>query len=171
MTKRLLVAMITVSTIGAFGAAPVGAGSHPEFTLTITKIVEGSAPNDTEFVINVNCVAYEMPAEPLRARPLADTVVLNEDTVFPSEGGTVTLSIHPDAFWDAIDCGVTETDDGGADEVTGREQVVTFTDWENRRVEVVNRFNEPGPTTTAEPTTTTSTAATTAARATPRFTG
>lgn len=141
---------------------PAGAGG-PVVTLTVVKEVEGTAPADAEFVIEVSCIpAFE---------PLGIDPSFGGTFVFGPDGGEESLLISRPS-----ECTIVETEDGGADEVIGGEQSVSFSDLVSQTVTVTNVFNAEtttiAPTTSAPASTSTSTTAAAAATtAAPRFTG
>lgn len=162
----MLAAVAGVVTLSALaGAAPAGAGKGGSATLTVTKTVDGTAPADAEFVINVLCVEPGREVAPAAA-PAGLGAVYDEDVVFGPEGGSEDF-----VFFEEAVCTITELDDGGADEVIGGEQEVRIEEPVLYEAEVINVF-EPAPTTvTTAKTTTTTAAAAAVTRATPRFTG
>jgi hypothetical protein len=165
----MVVAAVLVTSGAAVLSSPASAGEGEETaTLTVIKTVEGTAPADAEFVINVLCVNEEIngtiPIEEDELTPVGNGVVYDEDITFGPEGGEEEFLFFREAV-----CTITETDDGGADEVINRELEVAITDPELFEAEITNVFADVvTTTTTAAPTTT---AAAAAAAATPRFTG
>jgi hypothetical protein len=120
-----LLAATTVLVITLGVGDPVGAGAPttlpPETaTLTVTKVVQGTAPSDAEFVIEVDCVE-------------AGTTELT----FESTGGSEQLT-----FTSEDECTVTETQTGGAFDVTPP-QTVTIGDPIPYDVTVTNVFDTP----------------------------
>jgi len=166
MKKTAMLAALTgvVALTSLAGVTPAGAGKGGSATLTVTKTVDGTAPADAEFVINVYCEGPESALEPA-ATPAGGTEIYDEDLVFGPEGGSEDF-----VFFEEAVCTITEVDDGGADQVIGGEQEVVIEDPTRYGAEVINVF-EPEPTTVTTAQTTTTTAAAAVTRATPRFTG
>lgn len=161
---------VLVATVMS-GVTPASAGG-PFAVLTVTKTVQGSPPEGTEFVIEVECFA--VGGRVLESvRPMADTLVLDETVTFGPGGGSESFDIAPTVAFDEVSCTVLETSDGGADRVEGGDQVISMTEPGEYDAEVINVFDpvEPTTSTTTAATTTTAAAAATAVRATPRFTG
>lgn len=103
LVKRALVlATATTAATLAFVVAPATAGVTPTTgegetaTLTVTKVVQGAAPADAEFVIEVACES-------------AGTTELT----FGSTGGSEDVT-----FFEQDLCTITETETGGAVDVT-----------------------------------------------------
>lgn len=164
-TKLVLVvgAALLASTVAL--VTPAGAGDG--VWLTVVKEVEGTPPADAEFVIEVICVRIDLDDAGLE--PLGVVLDYGGTFTFGPDGGEESLEILGRS-----ECTITETDDGGADEVIGGEQTVVFEDPLSQEVIVTNVF-EPEAVTTAAPTTSTTSTSTTAAAAAvtaaPRFTG
>jgi hypothetical protein len=168
-------ALLTAGLVA--GAAPAGAGIEPIATLTVTKTVQGEAPADAQFVIQVYCESVDDSGEVPIVFPVVDEVL-----VFGPEGGSEEFELFGEP-----ECTVNETDDGGADEVIGDGGSVSVEDPIDYELEIINVFGGGGTTSTTAATTTTTTtgrtptttggtpttaaAAATAARATPRFAG
>ncbi len=124
-------------------AGPASAGREMA-TLTVVKTVDGTAPADAEFVINVFC-EDELPNgtvpidEVIRIQ--GDGVVYDEDITFGPTGGDEDFD-----FFGPARCTITEIDDGGADSSTGPVDVF-LEDPTSYEAEIVNTF-DPEPTTT-----------------------
>jgi hypothetical protein len=163
--------LVTSLVVGAgfvVAAPSVSAGEGETATLTVIKTVEGTPPADAEFVINVFCVDAEGPNGTIPDGELTPAglqeIVYDEDITFGPEGGEEEF-----VFTGPAECTITETDDGGADEVINGESEVAIEDPTLYEAEITNVFSDVvTTTTTAAPTTT---AAAAAAAATPRFTG
>ncbi len=165
MLKKLVVAGAAASAlVGAAWVLPAAAGKG-QATLTVTKTVEGVAPADAEFVINVFCTDG-IPVDTVpELEPLGlDGIVYDEDITFGPEGGSEDFD-----FFDFATCTITEVDDGGADSSSGPVEV-DISGPELFDAEIVNTFDAEAATTVA-PTPTTAAAAAGAVRAAPTFTG
>jgi hypothetical protein len=147
-------------------APPVSAGEGTA-TLTVIKTVEGTPPADAEFVLNVFCVNVDTegtePVDELTPAGLQE-IVYDEDITFGPDGGEEDF-----VFTRPAECTITETEDGGADEVINGEIEIAIEDPTLYDAEITNVFSEVVTTTTTAAPTTTAVAA--AAAATPRFTG
>jgi hypothetical protein len=161
---RLLIVVVAalVASGVAVLASPASAGESA--TLTVIKTVEGPVPDDAEFVINVLCVYEEINGTIVV--PAGIDVVYDEDITFGPEGGEEEFE-----FFDPAVCTITETDDGGAEEVINREIEVAIEEPTLYDAEITNIFADVVTTTTATTAAPTTTAAAAAATATPRFTG
>lgn len=97
---RLVVAASALGLLLAVTVAtnPVGAGSGPGTQVNIVKVVEGQAPDGTEFAVALDC----------------DVDNDDELLMFGASGGT--QSTNTGTFNQS--CTVAETDDGGADSVS-----------------------------------------------------
>jgi hypothetical protein len=166
LRSLVLVASLVVGA-GFVVAAPSASAGEGTATLTVIKTVEGTPPADAEFVINVFCVDVDTEGTaPVDVRTPAglQEIVYDEDITFGPEGGEEEF-----VFTGPAECTITETDDGGADEVINGESEVAIEDPTLYEAEITNVFSDVvTTTTTAAPTTT---AAAAAAAATPRFTG
>jgi len=167
MVKKWMAAGAAASalTIGsALLALPAEAGRETA-TLTVTKTVEGTAPADAEFVINVFCEGGTTNGTEVGLEPAGDIleVVYDEDITFGPEGGSEDFE-----FFSEASCTITEVDDGGADSSSGPVSV-DITDPIQFDAEIVNTFDAEAATTVAP--TTTAAAAAGAVRAAPTFTG
>jgi hypothetical protein len=173
-TKLTLVggAALLASTFALGSPASAGMTTF----LTVVKDVEGTPPADAEFVIEVTCVLIDSDGPGLE--PVGIVPDYGDTFTFGPDGGEESLPIPGPS-----ECTITETDDGGADDVLGGEQTVTFTDPESQTVTVTNVFNAEATTiapttsapastsTTAAPASTSTTAAAAATTAAPRFAG
>lgn len=159
---------IAVGSIG-IGAAPAGAGDMG--SLTVTKTVEGDAPADAEFVIDVYCeLVLPQDAEIGGALPSGPVnVTIDEQVTFGPEGGEETFPFSSNA--NGSECTITEVEDGGADEVINREVELTLENTTLYEAEITNVFAEELTTTTTTTAAPTTAAAAAAAVAAPRFTG
>lgn len=93
--------LAAVTVLGGVLLTPtvVGAGpTAPDPVIEVIKVVDGEAPEGTQFVVNVAC---DTPGP------------VSVDFTFPATGGT-----QSDSFSEDNACFVSETDDGGADTVT-----------------------------------------------------
>ncbi|MEJ5254241.1 MAG: hypothetical protein WHS89_02715 [Acidimicrobiales bacterium] len=174
-TKLTLVggAALLASTFALGSPASAGITTF----LTVVKDVEGTPPADAEFVIEVTCVLTDLPVPTGLLDEQGGLAAAGDDTS-PYYGDTFTFG--PDGGEESLpipgpsECTITETDDGGADDVIGGEQTVTFSDPESQTVTVTNVFNAETTTiapTTSAPASTSTTAAAAATTAAPRFTG
>jgi hypothetical protein len=166
--RSLVLVTSLVVAAGFVVAAPSASAGEGTATLTVIKTVEGTPPADAEFVINVFCVEADETDESLPTGVLTPAglqeIVYDEDITFGPEGGEEEF-----VFTGPAECTITETDDGGADEVINGESEVAIEDPTLYEAEITNVFSDVvTTTTTAAPTTT---AAAAAAAATPRFTG
>jgi hypothetical protein len=144
MKRAALVAVVASAMTLAIAVSPAGAGpgvtattEGQTATLTITKVVQGTPPAGTEFMISVECEAsgpYQL--------------------TFGATGGQKDI-----IFTGPDQCTSTEPDNGGASSTTGlgRVDILQPTGYAQT---VTNTFDP------AEPTTTAKTAATTATRPT-----
>lgn len=141
--KRSLVLVVAV---GGLVAAPsvAGAQSPTTATLVVDKVVEGPAPADAEFTVEVECTTGNDPAD-------------LSTLTFTADGGSQNLEVLTDV---TADCYVTETDDGGAATVTyaagtssggcnvgtldGR-NLVEIDAGEECGIVITNTFSEPEP--------------------------
>jgi hypothetical protein len=103
--------------------------------LTVTKVVEGQAPEGATFVVVVDC-GPEAPGPPDGANVEAFSVEL----VFPAGGGT-----HPVIAYRYPTCQITETDDGGAQSTEIRPATVHVEDHWGHEARVTNTFVSPPP--------------------------
>jgi hypothetical protein len=132
MKRSALFAAGVILAVALGVADPVGAGTTTTVdgetaTLTVTKVVQGTAPTDAEFIIEVDCES--------------DTTELT----FGPTGGSEQLT-----FFSEDECTVTETQTGGAVDVTPP-QTVTIAAPIAYDVTVTNVFDTPpsSPTTGA----------------------
>jgi hypothetical protein len=163
-------AALTIIAGGLVLAGPAGAGDLATATLTVNKVVVGTAPTDAEFTINVYCESEEETPDTtldleLELRGFApsgiEEVVYDEDITFGADGGSEDFT-----FFGPAVCEITEIDDGGASSSTGP-VTVFIEDPTEYEATITNTFVSPD---TLVPTTSTTRAAV-AAVATPRFTG
>ena len=174
MVRRGLAVVALSALIGIVSTTPVSAGGAAD--LEVTKVVEGTAPADAEFIIRVDCARAQVPTSstavpgaPAADRgpaPPSDNPPFVVDLTFGAEGGTQTVLVGEQA-----ECTITEIDNGGADSNTGPVQV-SVDELISYPASITNTF-DPEPTTTTEAPTTTA-APTTAAAAVaqaPTFTG
>ncbi len=144
-----LAATLLVGTAFVITASPVSAGEVGETaTLTVIKTVEGTPPADAEFVINVFCVDADGPngtiPVDLELTPAGlQEIVYDEDITFGPEGGEEEF-----VFFGPAECTITETDDGGADEVINGESEVAIEDPTLYEAEITNVFSDVVTTTT-----------------------
>jgi hypothetical protein len=130
--------------------------------LTVTKVVEGDAPDDATFVIEVECEGAD---------------AFTEELELGAEGGVAEVY----SYVGPTTCEVTETDDGGAESTEIEGGTAEFDEPIDLAATVTNTFADTPPTTTTTvptvPTTTTTpaapapTPAAQPAQATPRFVG
>jgi hypothetical protein len=131
VAKRVALAIAVVALSSTLVLAdPVGAGTTTvpaqTATLTVTKVIQGVAPSDAEFTIEVACESG------------------TTDLTFGPTGGSEQLT-----FFEEDECTVTETDTGGAVDVTPP-QTVTIADPIPYDVTVTNVFDTaPSSETTA----------------------
>ena len=177
MVRRGLAVVALSALIGIVSTTPASAGDGPA-ELEVTKVVEGTAPADAEFVIRVDCVraqvptsATALPGTPAADRgpaPPSDNPPFVVDLTYGAEGGTQSVAVGERA-----ECTITEIDNGGADSNTGPVQV-SIEDPISYPASITNTF-DPEPTTTTEAPTTTAAPTTAAAAAAvaqaPTFTG
>lgn len=158
-------ALITAGLVA--GATPAGAGPGGYATLTVIKTVQGEAPPDARFVIQVYCESVDNSGEVPIVVPVVDEVL-----VFGPEGGSEAFQISQEA-----ECSVNETEDGGAEQIIGDGGSVSVVSTIDYGLEIINVFAGGGTTSTTAPSTTTTSGATTTTAAaeavagTPRFTG
>jgi hypothetical protein len=101
IVRRAAFVAAAITALTVVAAVPVDAGVPPTTgiqtaTLTISKVVQGEAPAGAEFVIEVDCVVEGVT-----------------ELTFPAEGGSQEL-----VFFEEDSCTVTETQTGGAVDVT-----------------------------------------------------
>ena len=105
-----LAATIALGAFVAIPAAPAGA-QQANNTITVEKVVDGTAPEGTVFAVEVDCDSAEGPT----------TVYFDEngdpsDQNGDSDPGSNVVDVDP--FNDTDVCTVTETEDGGASSVS-----------------------------------------------------
>lgn len=147
MRKFLVAAIAVIATAGfaLAGTASAGEGHISQHIVGVTKIVNGPAPDEAEFTVDVNCEGSG-----------------SHELDFGEEGGTQSVVVGD---WPSgpQSCTISEPEDGGASDVTisptecefpGREStsvdaVVDYPDV-HCAVTVTNEFDEET-TTTAPP--------------------
>jgi hypothetical protein len=160
--KRTLAGALAVSAAAALmtvaGASPIGAQTAPTTSpepevavLTVTKTVDGTAPDGTQFTLHLFCTDANLDR-------VAQTTEYDEDVIFGATGGSKDF-----VFTAPSQCTVTETDDGGANSSSGPVDV-DITEPIAYSAEIVNTF-DPSTTTTAPA------AAAAAVQTTANFTG
>ena len=128
--KRAVLVTTAVSAIAlAVAISPAGAGVPPTTTpqiatLTITKVVQGTAPADAEFTIVADCEASG-----------------EHELTFGAEGGEQEI-----VFSSADVCDITEPGDGGASSTTGLGEIGIFSPTDYAR-SVINTFDPESATT------------------------
>ena len=119
-TKLVTKISVVAAAVGmsVLAAAPAGAVSvdttmpSKVATLTVTKMVVGTPPAGTTFVLHIRCVGTMRDSS---ATPQGGAVpVYDEDVNFGAKGGSRDFS-----FGQTASCVVTETDDGGANSKSG----------------------------------------------------
>jgi hypothetical protein len=123
------------------GGTPIAPQTDVELfsTMTVTKVVEGTPPPDTTFLVNFDCVNAEVEDvgfDGVSAADLAPDFAV--DLEYGATGGLAYVySDHP------VDCTVTEPEDGGALSVVIDPEVVQNREPIAYEATVTNTFPSP----------------------------
>jgi hypothetical protein len=135
--KRFAVLAIGVVALSSAGGAATA--GEPFQVFEVEKVVEGTPPPGTEFVVEVECTQFQGP-------PITETLTF-------TESGVQTV----DAGGGSMGCEATETENGGASSVevtceafeeascTSDNAVEYTSDVASARVTFTNRFDPPPP--------------------------